>query len=139
MRPSPLAVCCALLFVLARPAAAQEALRVRFGTNSLGAAQTLSKCLDHPQARKHNEALAAAQDAIKLDPKCQIAYFFRAFSQGELGQIDEAIDGYKICLSDDVSRSRKISALSAGNLALTLMKLDRHEEAQLYFSRAIME
>jgi S1-C subfamily serine protease/Tfp pilus assembly protein PilF len=128
-----------LLLALAGPAVAQEDLRVRFGTRSLEAAQKLGEALKLMNARKNKEALAAIQAALKLDPKCQMAYYWRGVVQGDLGDIDEAIASYKTSLSSEISKSRNIAATTANNLALVLIKLDKAEEAKQWFTRAIME
>src|SRR5579864_5511570 len=114
-------------------------LRDQYNTRSLEAAQHVAKAVQLSQGKKHKEALAAAKAAVAADPKCQSAYFWQALILTDLGEIPDAIAVYKTCLSDDVNRSPRTSATAAVNLAITLAKLKRHDEAHVWFTRGILE
>ncbi len=63
-----------LALLAAGPAAAQqEDLRDRFGTRSAAAAKQISIAIDLSRAKKGVEARKAIDDAIRLDPQCQLA------------------------------------------------------------------
>jgi S1-C subfamily serine protease/Tfp pilus assembly protein PilF len=127
------------LILLTSGGRSQSDIRDQYGTKDLEAAQHIQRGIQLGQTRKHKEAIAAFDAALKLDKQCQMAYFQRALSQADLGNIEEAIEGYKTALSDTVRRSRNISAVAAVNLAITYAKLKEFDDAHLWFTRAILE
>jgi S1-C subfamily serine protease len=127
------------LAFLARGAAQQRDLRDQFGTTSLEAAKQIAQAIQLSNAKKHKDAQVAIEAALKADPRCQMAHYWRAIILGNLGEIPESMAAYKKCLSDDVRRSQNISANAAVNLAITYGKLDEFEESHRWFTRAIME
>lgn len=130
----------ALTFLIAVPAFGQGPdLREQFSTRSLEAANHIKKGIDLAQARKSKEALAALEAALVADPGCQMAHYWKGIVCSDLGKIEECIAAYKKALSDDVRRTTNISAQTAVNLAITLAKLDENDEANLFFTRAILE
>jgi S1-C subfamily serine protease len=132
----------ALAFVLALawPVRADERdPRDQYGTPSLEAARKLDRALELSEAKKHKEALAAIEEAIKADDKCQLAYFAKSVILGDLGEIPASIEALKKCLSDDVRRTPHQSAQAAVNLGLILGKLGEYDESNLWFTRAILE
>jgi S1-C subfamily serine protease/Tfp pilus assembly protein PilF len=141
MRPTHLLV--ALLLVLpAAPAPGQPPprdLRDQFGTRSLEAAQHLAKAIDLAQNKKLKEALEPVKAAIAADPRCQMAHFWHGNILLDLGDVEEAMTAYKKSLSDEVNPSANVSANAAVNLAMTLAKLKQHDEANVWFTRAILE
>src|SRR5438552_4172682 len=81
----------AVLLVLAGGARSQERdLREQFGTQSLEAAKNIQQAIQLSQAKKHKEALAAIEEALKADKQCQMAYFQKALILSDLGDIEEA-------------------------------------------------
>jgi tetratricopeptide (TPR) repeat protein len=140
MSPLRALVPCALLLGWACTAPAQgRDIRDQYGTRNLEAAKSVGQAIQLSQAKKHQDALAAAEAAVKADPQCQMALFWRAIILGDLGQIDESIAAYKECLADGVNRSPDVSANAAVNLAITLGKLTEYDESNLWFTRAILE
>jgi S1-C subfamily serine protease/Tfp pilus assembly protein PilF len=131
----------AALFLLLAPAlpAQERDLREQYGTKSLEAAKSIQRAIQLSAARKHKEALAAIDEAIKLDKGCPLAHFQRALYLSDLGQIEEAIDAYKTVLGADVRHSQNISATAAVNLGITYAKLKENDEAHLWLTRAILE
>ncbi len=130
-----------LVVVLLAPGvrARQRDLREDYGTKSLEAAQSIKQGLDLQQAKKPKEALEAFDKAITLDDGCPFAYFQKAIVLNDLGNVEEAMEAYKKCLSDSVRPSRFISALAAVNLGLTLAKLNENDQANVWLSRGIVE
>src|SRR5262245_46111001 len=101
-----------VLVVLAAAGRAQARdLREQYGTPSPEAGQHIQRGVQLAQSKKGKEAVAAFDAAIKIEKQCQMAHFQRAITQGDLGNIEEAIEGYKTCLSNDVRRSRNISSV----------------------------
>ncbi len=127
------------LVLLTAGVRAQGDIRDQFNTKNLEAAQHIQRGIQLAQSKKGKEAVAAFDAAIKLDKQCQMAHFQRALSQGDLGNIEEAIEGYKTTLSEDVRRTRSVSSTAAVNLAITYAKLKEFEDANLWFTRAILE
>jgi tetratricopeptide (TPR) repeat protein len=114
-------------------------LRKQFGTPSLEAAKQLAEAIRLSQGKKHKDALAAVNAAIKADPQFQMGYYWKGIILNNLGEIDDSMAAYKKALSDDVRRSRMISANTASNLALTCARLEKYDESNLWFTRAIFE
>jgi S1-C subfamily serine protease/Tfp pilus assembly protein PilF len=119
--------------------AQQRDLRDQYSTKSLEAAQNISQAIQLSQAKKHKEALAAIDVAVKADPKCQIAYYWKGIILANLGDITESIEAYKMCLSDNVTRGPQLSASAAVNLGITFGKLKEYEDSAFWFTRAILE
>jgi S1-C subfamily serine protease/Tfp pilus assembly protein PilF len=139
---SPRRVLLALVVVLGLALAGtaqQRDLRDQFGTRSLAAAKQINQAIQLSGAKKHKEALTAVEGAIKNDPQCQMARYWKGIILGNLGEITKSIAAYKKCLSDDVRRSQNISASAAMNLALVNAKLEEYEESNRWFTRAILE
>ena len=113
----------AVLLVLAAGGRSQSDLRDQYGTKSLEAAQHIQRGIQLAQSKKGKDAVAAFDAALKLDKQCQMAHFQRAITQADLGNIEEAIEGYKMALSDEVRRARSVSSTAAVNLAITYAKL----------------
>ena len=128
-----------LLFLLAANVCSQGDLRQEYDTQSLEAAQHIQRGLQLSQNKKHKEAIAAFDEALKLDKQCQMAHFRRALSLADLGNIEEAIEAYKVSLSDAVRRKPNVSSVGAVNLAITYAKLKEYEEANQWFTRGILE
>lgn len=128
-----------LLGIAASALADERDLRDRYGTPSLEAARKIDRALELSEARKHRDALAAIEEAIKTDDKCQLAYFAKSVILGDLGEIPESIEALKKSLSEDVRRAPALSAQAAVNLGLTLGKLGEFDESNLWFTRAILE
>jgi tetratricopeptide (TPR) repeat protein len=127
-----------LVFVSAGHAQERD-LREQFGTTSLEAATQIQRALQLSQAKKPSEALVAVDEAIKADKLCQMCYFQKASYLNSLGRVEDSIAAYKTCLSDDVRRSRRISATAAVNLAIVYAKLKEFDESGNWFTRAILE
>src|SRR4051794_33564665 len=128
-----------ILIGLAAARSQQRDLRDVYATRSLEAAQLVARSDRLSQEGKPKEALAALDGAVKADPRCQIAHFFRALALREVGDVAESIEAYKTCLSDAVDRRPQVSANAANNLALTHGKLKEYDEACLWFTRAVLE
>src|SRR5262245_52512049 len=118
---------------------AQQDLRTQFGTDNLDAARATQRGIQESGAGRNKEALAQFREAIRHDPKCGTAYFHVAFTQSELGEIDEGIVTYKKVLAGDLNTGQNIRALSAVNLGLTYRKLDQLDDSNLWFTRGILE
>lgn len=130
----------AVFLVLAGSARSEERdLREQFGTQSLETAKSIQQAIQLSQAKKNKEALAAIEEALKADKQCQMAYFQKALILSDLGDIEESLKAYKTSLSDDVRRTRLISANAAVNLAITNAKLKEYDEAGVWFTRGILE
>jgi S1-C subfamily serine protease/Tfp pilus assembly protein PilF len=129
-----------LLFVLPSLASGQgRDLREQYGTSSLDAARQLSSAIKLSQAKKHKEARAAVEAAVKADPRCQLAFFWKGIILANLGDIDESIVAYKKAFSDDVIRTRHIASGAANNLALIYIQQENYQAANIWFTRAILE
>jgi S1-C subfamily serine protease/Tfp pilus assembly protein PilF len=140
MRPARVLLASFFVLLVASWAPTQTRdLREQFGTPNLEAAKQIAQAIRLSQAKKHKESLSAIQAAVKADPQCQMAHYWRGIILGNLGDIDESIVAYKKALSDDVRRGRPVSAHTATNLALTYARLDKFDESNLWFSRAILE
>lgn len=130
----------ALLFGIAvPPAPAQQDLRVQFGTENLDAARAILRGIQASQAGKKKEATAAFDEAIRLDPKCGMAYFQKGLAQIDLGDVDEGLATYKKVLSDGVSAGGNIRSTAAVNIGLVYAKLGDHDNSNVWLSRGILE
>ncbi len=127
-----------LILSVAVPARAQD-LRDQFGTQSLEAAKAIDQTIKLVQMKKAQEAVTVIEGAIKADPRSQMAHYWHAISLIDSGDVEGAMDAYKTALSDKVNRSQKLSASVAFNLAITNAKLKEFDEANIWFTRAIME
>jgi S1-C subfamily serine protease/Tfp pilus assembly protein PilF/DNA-binding beta-propeller fold protein YncE len=134
-----LTACVVVLVVVGGASADERDLREQFGTNNSEAAKQIQQAIQLSQAKKKKEALAALEEALKLDKQCQMAYFQKALILNDLGDIEESFKAYKICLSDDVRRTATLSATAAVNLAINNAKLKEYDEAGVWFTRAILE
>jgi S1-C subfamily serine protease/Tfp pilus assembly protein PilF len=140
MTPHRILVTLALLFALVtRGAAQQRDLRDQFGTKSLQAARHFAKAIRLARAKKHPEALAAIQAALKADPRCQLMHFWHGNTLRTLGKISECIAAYKKALAADIPRGANISAMAAQSLGDVLFKLEKYDEAGVWFTRAVLE
>src|SRR5215510_1241305 len=117
----------------------QRDLRDQYGSKSLEAAKLVHQASEYIHAKKAKPALEAAESAIKEEPTCQTAYFIKALALHDLGEVEKAIETYKFLLSDKVSPRPQISAQGANNLAITYAKLKEFDDANLWFTRAILE
>jgi S1-C subfamily serine protease/Tfp pilus assembly protein PilF len=127
-----------VLLVLAVPVSAQD-LRDRYTTQSLEAAKLIDQTIRLVEAKKSRQALKSIDEAIKADPKCQMAHYWRGIAAYDSGDVEASVEAYKKALSDDVVRNPNISANAATNLALTYARLKEYDDACLWFTRAILE
>jgi S1-C subfamily serine protease/tetratricopeptide (TPR) repeat protein len=116
----------------------EQDTRKRFGTSSLEAAKQIGRAIQLSGEKKHKEALAAIDAAIKEDGRSQMAYYWKGIILGHLGEVPDSIEAYKKSLSNDVTRSANITASAAINLGLLFGKLNELDESNVYFTRAIM-
>ncbi len=116
----------------------QEDIRKRFGTSSLDAAKQIGRAIQLSGEKKHKEALVAIDAAIKADGRSQMAYYWKGIILGHLGEVPDSIDAYKKSLSNQVTRSRKITASAAINLGLLFGKLNELDESNVYFTQAVL-
>lgn len=133
-----LAVFSALIFASVAAAARPVDLRERYGTKSLEAARAIAGALQSYNQKKYAEALAENKRAIKADPQCAWAHFEHAMYLEPLGQVQESLVAYKQCLKVARPWDREIRLLAEMNMALTLGELKRHDESNIYFTRAII-
>jgi tetratricopeptide (TPR) repeat protein len=134
---------CGLAVVVALSAAyptfAQRDLRAQFGTESVEVAKTIQRGIEASSAGRSADAQAAFKDAIRLDPKCGMAYFQLALVQGDVGEIEEAIASNQKILGGETTAGRNIHATAATNLGLTFGRLNKLDESNLAFTRGILE
>jgi S1-C subfamily serine protease/Tfp pilus assembly protein PilF len=130
----------ALVLAATGPARSQERdLRELYGARTLEAAKLLQQAAQALDTSKFKDALRHADAAAKQEPNCQRAYFIKALASGRLGDVEGAIEAYKTCLSDKVLPYPHFSAMAANNLAVTYGKLKEYEQANIWFTRAILE
>ena len=130
----------AVLVGYAVPAApAQQDLRAQFGTESLDAAKAVLRGIQAAQAGKKKDAVTAFDEALKLDPKCGMAYFQKAIAQVDLGDVEEGIASYKKVLADGTSAGGNIRATAATNIGLVYGRLGEFDNSNLWLSRGILE
>ncbi len=121
----------------AHSALAQD-LRDKFGTRSQDAALALKQSMDLIETQP-KAALAEARKAIKLDPNFDLAMFYVANASERLGDMDGCIEAYRKTVEmGERQVPSNITCMAAINLALTLSKLDREDEAWPWFTRAIL-
>lgn len=126
------------LLMLALPAWTQD-LRDQYSTQSLEAAKLIQQTIQLVQAKKPRDAVKAIDAAIKADPQCQMAHYWRGNALSDAGDIEAAMEAFQTALSDKVRRRPRMSAATAYNLALTNARLKEYDEACIWFTRAIME
>jgi tetratricopeptide (TPR) repeat protein len=119
----------------------EEDIRTQYGTRSLTAARHIAEAMKHSQKRNHTEGLRAINLALKADPECYFALFQKALFEGDLGRIPEAIESYKMCVEAarrqrDINGNVPVNAMV--NLGLTLVDLKRTDEANSWFTQAIL-
>ncbi len=139
MHPLRSVVVAITLVALTAPAFAQTDLRAQFATDSLDAAKAIDRGIKASAAGRHKEALAAFQEAVRLDPRCGMAHFQMAIAHADLGEIDEALAALQTVFAPDMRVARNVRAVAATNAGLTCGRLGRLDEAAKWFSRAILE
>ncbi|HOX05412.1 MAG TPA: trypsin-like peptidase domain-containing protein [Planctomycetota bacterium] len=122
-------------------ACAGEDLRSRYGTDNLQAAQLLGQAHRLLIEERNKEAEPIIEEAIKADPNCPAAHYFKAELQIRLGRVDPGLESYKQCiaLGDKAGVTNKFKVEAEVNLALILCRLKRLEEAAPWYTRAILE
>jgi len=121
---------------------AQQDLRKRFGTRSLTAAKLIAEALGHERAKRPAEGIRALDAALRADPKCEFALYYKALLLGDLGRIPEAISTYERCLSltkTGAKRPTSVTIHSAINLGLIYCRLKKNAEANRWFTYAIVK
>src|SRR5262245_3637157 len=78
----------------------QRDLRDQYGTKSLEAAKLVHQASEYLHAKKSKPALEAAESAIKEEATCQTAHFIKALALNNLGDVEKAIETYKLILSN---------------------------------------
>ena len=115
--------------------AAENSL-ARYGTTSQEAADQIAKGLRAFKAKNYKASLAAFERAAKLDPNCQLAFFWLAQSHELLGDRENEMAAYNNLFN---LRSNKTNVLLEGclNAALSLSHRGKLEESTRWFSRVI--
>jgi len=115
-------------------------VRRRYGTNSLVAAQALSRAITLSQSKKPAAAMAAVSEAIKADPTCQLAHYWHAIISSDLGDVDKAIASFKksYALRHPPTGGLNVTMDTALNLGLTLGMLGRYDESNIWFTNALL-
>jgi S1-C subfamily serine protease/tetratricopeptide (TPR) repeat protein len=124
---------------LPAPVFAQQDLRVRYGTDSVQAAQAIQRGLGLMNMGKDKESIPEFEAALKTDPNCGFAMFQLAMAQGAAGNIESAMEQYKKLFGKDVKTGRNVRAVAATNMGLINAKLGNIDESTLWFSKAIVE
>jgi len=117
---------------------AADDLRDQYGTASVAAAKALDDGIRLVQGRKPADALPALETALKEDPHCQLAYYWKALAQLDLGEVDESLVTIERLVA--VAEQTKVNSVTVDaciNVGLTLAKIERDRESRQWFTRAI--
>ncbi len=119
--------------------AQQQDIRDRYGTRSLEAASYMHQGLEHSNKKHYAAALRSFQNACRVDPAFSLARYWVVVTQGELGNIGEAVKAYQeVVAIDEKARISNVTIDACVNLALLYCDVDKHEDAAVWFTKAIM-
>ncbi len=123
---------------LAAFANAQD-LRRQFGTRSTAAATNLNEAIQLVNQKKAADALPLLDKSLAADPSLQLAYYWKALAQIDLGDVDAGIKEYeKIWSLGEAGKITSVTVDACINAGLTLAKLKQLKESTVWFTRAII-
>lgn len=110
----------------------QDSLRSDVTRLNLGSVARIRRGADLEQAGRIDEAIAAQEEALHLDPGAVQAHINLISLYGRLGQYDKATDHYKAALDQGGKR-----ADLHYNYGVLLLRLGSRDEAEAAFERAL--
>jgi len=127
-----------VMLCAATSATAQRDSRTQFGTRSLQAAKHIGAAIELSRQKKNPEALKQIEAAVSADSKCQMAHYWHATIQADLGRLDESKTSFRKVYDLGSGRNGNLTVDAAVNLGLLLGKLGKYDESSVWFTRAIV-
>lgn len=130
----------AAALLLSGALASAQDLREQFGTRSQEAAVALQEGMNLVQQKQPQAALPKLRRAIELDPGFELAIYWLASAQLDLGDVEPALALYQK-IHDSALRGGRVTNISVDaclNSGLVQAKIGRLDESAIWFSRAVL-
>ena len=114
-------------------------LRTQFNTRSLETAQHIDSAIQNTRAKTFAAALKEIDAALAIEPKCQMALYWKALILSDLGDLDKSAEFYQKSVEQSDHPSPTITLDACVDLGILLGRIERPDESNFWLSRAILE